>query len=516
MKKITYMLLAAAALTFAACNDKEEPVGANDSISVSVDTLQFGPEGGTLDVKIESSGEWRISGLSDWVEPSSVKGQNGATVTFTALESDSKSVKTSSFKVFTGSAVKEIVAVISPSYVIDLLSDAEVAFTSDGGSATVSVDSNVSDLEFEYTGDGADWISFSKRSDAFGKVLLQFEVSRSSAFTDRESTVSIKGQEKSASVKFTQAQRDTVLVEDTRVVYDLSERDIELKVRTNVELNYTYSATWMTLTEQVDGTKASDGLTDYTLKFHLDEATGSRITSLKFTSGSTTLQKMSVKQQNPNPVLCTINDPVLRTTLNDLGWIIGDETSTECEVLETGLTGTSLSLTASSSYYGLKIGELSGLGAFPALESLTLKNVNCTLIDLSDCAKLTSFTISRGIPYVQEIRLGSCPVTTLKLDTYRYEYFESESLTISGDNLESISANSSSYYIYYGYELLTTLDVTGCPALKTLKAKREYSSSWYGNTCILTTIYVTSTQKSAIDAGTLTVEKADSTEITVK
>lgn len=41
---------------------------------------------------------------------------------------------------------------------------------------------------------------------------------------------------------------------------------------------------------------------------------------------------------------------------------------------------------------------------------------------------------------------------------------------------------------------------------------------WEGNTtkCILKTIYVTAAQKAAIDAGTLTVEKSDKTEIVVK
>ena len=66
------------------------------------------------------------------------------------------------------------------------------------------------------------------------------------------------------------------------------------------------------------------------------------------------------------------------------------------------------------------------------------------------------------------------------------------------------------------WEKLTSVDVTGCPALGDLHAKRAYVD-YYGNErCVLKDVYVTAAQKAAIDAGTLVVEKSDMTSIVVK
>ena len=92
MKKCI-LILASAALILFSCTDKNDNIVVFDSIATSADTLKFGPDGGTLDLNITSSGDWRLSGLCDWVTPSATEGKDGATITFTAKPSNSKSAQ---------------------------------------------------------------------------------------------------------------------------------------------------------------------------------------------------------------------------------------------------------------------------------------------------------------------------------------------------------------------------------------------------------------------------------------
>lgn len=511
MKKYI-LILASAALILFSCTDKDDSIIAHDSIATSADTLKFGPDGGTMDLKVSSSGDWRLSGLSDWVTPSAIEGKDGATITFTAEPSDSKEAKEASFKVFTGSAVKKIIVTAIPAYVVTLVSEEEVNFVSDGGSTNVKIDTNIPELQFEYSGDGADWITFGQRSEAFGMTLLQFNVKNSKVFKSRESIVTIKGEGKSATVKFVQAQRDTVIASEERTVYDLAERDVEINVKTNIDFDYSF-ANWMTKTGETSGVPGEDGLTEKTIKVHLAEAAASRFHTFEFSKNGTVYGKYTIKQQNPNPILCNISDPKLRVELTNLGWIIGDESSTECEILEPGLTGTTLSLAGQGYYSSLEIDKIDGLGAFPKLENLSVTRCAVSAIDVSDSKSLKSIKM-QTVSNISSITTGDSPVVDVDFGTYRYDYIESASIVISGNNITTIKANCSSYYISY-YEQLASVDVTGCPALSVLNIKREYSG-WDGVECKLKTIYVTAAQKAAIDAGTLTVEKSDLTSIEVK
>lgn len=512
MMKRYILLLASAALLFS-CSEKEDTAVSHDSISVSADTLRFGAEGGSLDVKVTSSGDWRISGLCDWATPSATEGKDGATVTFTAEPSDSDVMQEGFFKIFTGSAVKKIVVTSSPAYVVDLLSDETVDLVSNGGSTNVMIKTNVPDLQFEYSDGGADWISFAQRADAFGKTILTFNVKRSKVLTSRESTVTVKGEGKSTAVKFIQAQRDTVMATEARNVYDLAARDVEFTVKTNIDFDYSF-ASWMTKLSETERKTDVEGVVEKTFKVHLDAAVASRFHTFEFSKNGKVYGKYTIKQQNPNPVLYNIPDPKLRVKLTEMGWIIGDESGEECELLEPGLTGTSLSLSGSSYYNAFQVDKISGLGGFPKLETLTVKCSSVSSIDASDSKTLKSISVQQ-VNNLTEIQTGDSPVTSLDFGNYSYDYFDIEQITISGNKITSISMNSSSYYIYYGYDKFSKLDVTGCPALTTLNAKREYSG-WGSPSCALTEIYITAAQQAAIEAGTLSVEKSDKTKLVVK
>ncbi len=511
MKK--YILILASAAALFSCAEKEDTAVSHDSITVSADTLKFGPDGGSMDLKVTSSGDWRLSGLCDWVTPSATEGKDGATITFNADPSNSKEAKEASFKVFTGSAVKKVVVTSTPAYVVSLISDSEASIVCDGGTVNVKLDTNVPDLEFEFSGDGAEWITPGNKSEAFGMTMQQFTIKKSKLFKNRESVVTIKGAGRSVNVKFVQSQRDTLFVEGNRTVFtNLDARDFELKMKTNIDYNVDL-ADWMTNAGETVGATGEDGLTEKTLKIHMGAAVASRSYTVKISGKGKEYVRYTLKQQNPNPVLVNIPDALLRTTLTNLGWILGDESSDECELLEAGLIGTSLSISSTSSWNTINIKDLTGLEAFPKLESLSLAGLTATSIDLSAVKTLKTLKINR-IQHLATLKADDA-LTSVDFTGYSYDYLDAALLTISGTGIESIMANSSSYYISYGYEKLATIDVTGCPSLKDLQVNRAYNR--YGSIyCYLNNINVTAAQKAAIDAGTLVVEKPEQTQYVVK
>ena len=101
-----------------------------------------------------------------------------------------------------------------------------------------------------------------------------------------------------------------------------------------------------------------------------------------------------------------------------------------------------------------------------------------TNVDISKLKHVKELNIESIYPLTSVI-IGDNPVTSLRLQ----DYIEATSLIISGNNITDINASLSSWMGYY--DQLTTLDVTGCPHLKTCNVDRQK----------LQTLYVTQEQK---------------------
>lgn len=513
MKKIMY-LIAPVLLMFIACNKEEAVV--EDAITLSTETIEAAPEGDVYEVTVTSSADWRVSGLCDWARPLAESGKSGEILRIEVDPSSSREIQTTEFKVFSGSAVKSLKVNSNPSFVMSLLTDNEVEFTSSESALKIKLDTNVPEIESVFTGSGSEWIEYVDRQEVFGSTVLSFTVKANETYVGRETELTLSGNGKSASVKISQAQLDAIITDTPKVVHTgLDASSVNFVVRANVEFTFDLPS-WLTLDSQVPGARGEDGLTDYTIKLSFGENPASRVADLNFISGGKILLQVSVKQQNPNAVLFDISDMILRQELVKKGWILASDSSTECELLEPGMTGTSLDI-STSSWSGLNIKVIDGLNNFPALETLTLKKLKAETLNLENCAKLKTLTINQ-LSKLKEVVLGNCPLTVFTTylgGMYSYDYFESPSLKISSDNLTEINVSSESYYLSY-YEACTEIDVSGCPKLSILKAKRE-SEDWYGNViCNLETIYVSQAQKTAIDAGTLSVEKSESTTLSVR
>lgn len=519
MKK--YMILfAAAAFAVVACGEKVDPVATdNSSVEISETTIVAGPEGGDYTINVTSSEPWRVSGLCDWVTLSAESGQSGQPLKLTVSPNDGDEVKTTVFKVFAGSAVKALTVTLNPNFVIELAGEEAFSVVSDANSFTVALHSNVKDFNIQTP----EWITVGDIQEAFGKTLVGFNVKRSSEFKAREAKVTIgaEGVDGKAEINVTQAQRDTAFVEgEQSIIRGLEALDLSVKLRSNIEVKYDLPS-WLDEVSSEEGDKDESGLSTRTVRLHADACLGSRAATVEFyrqvQDGWYTRKQVYgsvyVKQQNPNPIFATIKDAALKEALQNAGWILSEPGKDEAEILEAGLTGTDLTLEGQG-WYSLNV-EISGLGAFPALESLTINNATTKILDLSDCKKLKTVSIS-DCSYFEVVKLGDAPVESLTIPTGTYDYFNATSLTVSGNHLKSldISANIYDWYLS-NYEQLTSLDVTGCPALTTLNCLRKDS---YGNAVSekFKSLYVTAAQKAAYEAGTLSITKGNPTEIIVK
>ena len=514
MKKILSLSIAAA-LVFAACGEEEIQID-NSSVSLSAETVVAAPEGGIYDIVVTSDSDWRVSGFCEWARPLAESGKSGETLKIEVDPSNSREILTTEFKVFSGSAVKTVEVRSNPSFILDLLTENEVEFSSAEASLSIKLDTNVPEIEPAFSGTGSEWVEFAGRQEVFGKTMLSFNVKANETYVGRETELTLSGEGKSASVKISQAQLDAIITDTPKVVHTgLDASSVTFDVRANVDFEFELPS-WLTLESREAGTKGEDGLTTHTITLSFGENAASRVADLNFVSGGKIFLQVTVKQQNPNAVLFNITDMVLRQELVKKGWILASDSSTECELLEPGMTGTSLEI-STSSWSKLNVKVIDGLDNFPALETLTLKKLNVETLNLDKCVKLKTLTVSE-LNSLKEVVLGNCPVTVFSTylgGRYSYDYFEAPSLTISSENLTEVNVSSESYYISY-YDNCTEIDVAGCPKLAILKAKRE-TTDWYGDViCHLEKLYISKDQKAAFDAGTLTLEKSEKAELVVR
>ena len=511
MKKIL-SALAAAALALGACAEIEE--AKTDSVQLSTNEVAAEPEGGVYDIVVTSDSDWRVSGLCDWARPLNESGKSGETLKIEVDPSNSKEILSTQFKVFSGSAVQTVTVTSNPSFVIELLSGDKLSFKSGGSSFSIKLDSNVPDLESVFTGDGADWIMFRERTEAFGRVILKYDVLANETYKTRTTELTIKGRGKeSGKITVSQNQLDAIVTDTPKIVHEgIDAGELSFEVRANVDFTFNLPD-WLELKSNVKGSEEADGLTPYLITLAFGATEGSRITSIDFISNGVILLPISIKQQDPNAILFDITDKVLRQELNKKGLILSSDASTECELLGSGKTVESITLQGGW-YDKLAIKTSDGLGNFPELASLHIERANVETIVLSDCKKLTSLTLSEA-EKVSTIELGSCPVTsfvTFQDSGYAYDFFSSPSFTISSENLTEINISSRSSNMAYS-GLCKTADVTACPKLTVLKANMYYSG-YYGE-AFLEELKISQAQKDAADAGTLALDVNAKTTVTV-
>lgn len=481
MKKI---LLAIVCMVSGLCGCSESdsdngPKG--DSISLSKDLISLGFEGGTDEVVVTSSGDWRMSGTSTWAHPSVTEGKSGDTVVFTIDPNATDRNLQSEFKIFTGSAVVRLTVTCGEGYVLSLLSDAVVPMAQTGGEFAVRLATNIPREELACTlSDGGDsWIGTPEFTDLFGDLLLTFSVSGNDDYSDRESVLSIAGHDLSVEVTVSQQQTDFLDVPGEKVFEfeSLEAASFTVDVESNIEYTVT-TPEWITY-EKAPVTRV---LTADRLIFQVSEGTETRSGTVVIADADKRFEfSIAVRQIAPDLQMISIPDKNFRDRLASKGWIkIVDEESSEVIPVD-------LETIKDNDYYyyilqtdGAGIKSFEGVENFPWITQCNMgNNPELESIDISGLEKVTSVDTGNNT-MLSEINLG-----TNACQLSQGGRIGVQSMTVIGSGVTSINLTAR----YISGDQLKELDVTQCPALTSINATGRDQ---------LTTIYITAEQEGKI------------------
>lgn len=464
------------------------------SLELSQETVEADPAGGQFEITVTSAEEWRVQGQSDWCTLSPLEGVTGDKIHVDVSANDGEEMRSAVFNVISGTVTKQITVISNPEPFIELVSPetGEQSLDYNGGDFTVLLRTNLSSENISSQLEGGDgWISAEAGSGAGKNVAYKIHVTANNTYLSRQAsmTFSAEGVE-SVTVTISQSKRNVLRVlEPSSGACELSTdaATIQVIISTNLypEL-YVSSPSWINIAgdpELVD--ESADGLSQYKYTFNVSEASGSRTGSIVFKYEQFEAS-VKVTQTSGDAVTAVIPDEAFRQYLYSNGYII----SADNETVE--LTADGLSATSFDFSYNTKIRSLEGIGAFAELTSLNLSNCNViTVVDISSLKKV-KVLIMGNCGYTEQIVLGDNPVTSLSYGWYTSVY--AQKVTISGSKLESLDVSD----LYNSYDDWTELDVTGCPALRSINSQRRTAL----------TIYVTEAQKLQISNtgnGVLTV-----------
>lgn len=475
MKKIFLALFSAAALFGGCSEDKTEVPVVPDSIALSTETILKGREGGTTDVTVTSSGAWRLSGSCDWARPSAVSGKNGETVVFTIDPNETFEDRRATFKLFTGSAVAALTVVSNVGDILEIESEPSVTIEHDHSSFTVKLRTNISELESAFSDDGAGWIEFDERIDAFGSTILRYKTVANDKYEDRSCRLTIRGRDTDTAVEVpvTQRQIDVLEVKQTSFELDLSEQVIDVDVTTNVPYTIRVSGGWISVTQK------QRSVDDSQIHFRIAAANDMRSGTITLinTFNKQMQREIKVIQNDPNAGNIRVPDAAFSTWLLGKKWMVS-ASGDEYTVTPEGKAATTL--TNDSPYSDAsKFTSMEGIEGFVNLTSISVYGNKLKRVDISKLTKVKSLNVNfNGI---EELLLGDNPVESIAIP-YHYHmatYYETavpRKLTVSGTKLKTLDVTNGAYY-----DELRTLDISGCTSLETLKAE---------NRSKLTTIYM--------------------------
>lgn len=453
------------------CSDDDKSIdNDNPTISLSTNIIQMDKNGGDATVTVTSSGNWRLSGICDWAHPSVTSGKDGDIVTFTIDPNKLDEKRTATFKFFTGSSVVPLHVESQPGYMLELLSDKTLSIPKEKSSVRIQLATNIDEPTIVYSDGGESWLTFDRRNEFGGKVILSFTAVENKTYKDRTTIITISSPlvTDPINVDVTQKQTDAIITESNTLMYDLTARTVSFKMKYNVDysISITKGNDWITDQSVSEPHADDDGLTTVNVTYKIAAASASRGGTIHITKTNGTLAKdISIVQKDPNSNPVEIPDVTLRTLCISNGWALPIEES-KCIILEEGLNATSLSNT---SYYD-RIEDLTGIGYFPNLTSLSLGYCsNMKKLDISGLHKVSSLTFN-NTTICEEYNLGDNPIPSFNAGG-RYAYSQVESLKVVSSKLESLDLSLVSWY--ESYDDVTSIDVSECPALTTLNANRS-------------------------------------------
>ena len=253
MKKI--LLMAAALLSLAACEEKVEPnqepkpEPIPDEITITPEKKSFGKDGGSQDVIVTSSDKWSLKSEEtyDWIEPSVTEGEDGDIVKFTAKENYTGKQLSAEFTFTCGEAQAKFTAISESGEVnfLTLTSAEKIDLKYTAKEATVELNTNLNyrAINVEVAAEAKDWCTFSFPQEAGeNKVNLIFNLQENSGEQVREAVITLTGERvEPVTVTLSQRPQSKISTDKTEYLFLPDGGSIDVAVTSNVE--YTFEVT---------------------------------------------------------------------------------------------------------------------------------------------------------------------------------------------------------------------------------------------------------------------------------
>lgn len=498
MKKIV-SILCLSLLFFACSDDNEKEIGEiGNKISVSSEALAFQNTGeavgGNNSVKIESDGDWRLSGKKTWCRPSATEGKNGETVTFEVDPNSETDSRSTTFSFICGSQVAKVVVTQSQDDLIDIYKD-NFEVSRHGEVITVRVNAS-NEVNYEIPDNSKDWISLAPESEgqeqntrSLGTSLFRFKVNENDIYKNRTGHIvlhSAGGISKDVTV----LQDRRIDLNPEKLIYEIPANGGSVNVQISTNLAYKvvvpeYAKSWVTYKAPSGEMEEPEDLETFNEQFTIKlqgEMTRACKIELQALDGSlnTTL---TFKQKGSNPQMIEIPDENFRKCLADNSYILNETGNATCEMTDLGANLTSLDVSKQG------IHSLEGIKMFKKLNSLTCKSNYLKTIDIDG---MNISTLNADENALETMIGGSAPVSNVNLSVSSYSNSKglidpdgnkSTTFTVSGSNVQMVQIIGNSNLGYLNAVQCPRcfyIAVSGCKPGMKIHVSRSFSGTLNG------------------------------------
>lgn len=493
MKKIFTIL--SAAVLLAACSDsKDTPDNQDANIALSATEITFDPQGASAaaSVTVQSSGEWMLTGDTDWVTPSVKKGATGATVTFTAEANEGDEPRDVMYSIMTGNThvklhiVQESMSMLNPdndTFEVGPEQEGFLVRLTTNADYTINIPEEV------------DWIvdNQAPQTRAARTDWLTFTALENTTLRPRNAVFHIESADG--------RQREISVAQEMNLGYNLSTENaevakegetFELTIEHNVDYTIEVPEKYQSwISYEAPATPAEHDYTagpvTSTERFVISASAGGlNIGKIKVKSSAGD-KKVVLRQPTDNPVYGNFADENLRKYFED------EDLAVTVEGAKMELTGTLLELTELD-VHGKHIASIEGI---EQLTNLTVLKVNDNKIHNLDLSMFTTLTeVKCDENALETLNLGDNPITSI---TFRSYYGFKDEGSWYGTQSKHVVITSTYLETYNGSNNeMDVVDLSACPAIT-----RVNCSGWY------------STEKVILPAsqeGNVTVDGCDNLE----
>ncbi len=215
-----------------------------DRLYISKTTYQAGPEGGDIEVKVQTNVEYNVTPYVSWIKKVDTKAYGTESVTLNVSENtgdDSREGKVA----FTSkdNKLKTEITITQLAGDIIEITQTEYQLTSEKQTLEIEVKSNI---EFEIVNPSVSWLKY-VGTKAMQTSVLQYEVSANNDYESRSTEVRIKNPNtgETQTITITQAQKDVLTISTKAFTVGAESSEILVQVRSNVEYEINITQPWI-------------------------------------------------------------------------------------------------------------------------------------------------------------------------------------------------------------------------------------------------------------------------------